>query len=164
MTLNDSAARTRRRITDELLDEMTVWGPAERMRAFRTWLRGSLSLTQLHVLAVLEAEGPLAMGRLAEALDVSVASTTGIVDRMERRGLIERRPQAADRRVVEVHATRAGASVFTDLMGERRAHLASVLDRLSDQELVSLLAGLRALHRARAASAAEARGAWAADR
>ena len=87
------------------------------------WLRDSLSLIHLHVLTVLEAEGPLAMGRLAEALDVSVASATGIVDRMEQRGLVERQPQTTDRRVIEVHPTAAGAAVFHDLMGERRMRL-----------------------------------------
>ena len=60
---------------------------------FRRWLAGSLSIVHLHVLTILEADGPLSMGKLAEALDVSVASATGIVDRMEQRGLVERRPR-----------------------------------------------------------------------
>ncbi len=150
MTLNGPRGRVRRRITDDLLDEMTAWSPAERVRMFRTWLRGSLSLIHLHVLTVLEAEGPMAMGRLADALDVSVASATGIVDRMEQRELVERRALSADRRVLEVHPTAAGAAVFHDLLGERRAHLELVLGELTDRELASLLVGLRALHRARA--------------
>ena len=143
----------RRRITDELLDEMTAWNPAERMRAFRSWLRGSLSLIHLHVLTVLEADGPLAMGRLAEALDVSVASATGIVDRMEQRGLVERRPQATDRRIIVVHPTAAGTGVFRDLEHERRVRLEALLNGLSDRELAALLRGLRALHRVRTAAA-----------
>jgi DNA-binding MarR family transcriptional regulator len=147
---------TRRRITDELLTEMTVWSPVERMRLFRTWVRGSLSVIHLHVLTLLEADGPMPMGRLADALDVSVASATGIVDRMEGRGLVERRAQAADRRVVEVHLTPDGAAVFPHMAEERRAHLEGFLGQLSDRELGSLLVGLRALHRARAAHAATA--------
>jgi DNA-binding MarR family transcriptional regulator len=150
MTLNGPRGRVRRRITDDLLDEMTAWSPAERVRIFRTWLRGSLSLIHLHVLTVLEVEGSMAMGRLAEALDVSVASATGIVDRMEQRGLVERQAQTTDRRVIEVHPTAPGAAVFDDLLTERRAHLEVVLGELSDRELASLLVGLRALHRARA--------------
>lgn len=151
MTLNGSGRRaeTRRRITDDLLDEMTAWRPADRMRTFRTWMQGSLSLIHLHVLTILEAEGPRSMGRLAEALDVSVASATGIVDRMEQRGLVERHPHPGDRRVLEVHPTTRGLAVFRDLGAERRARLETLLGALSDRELGSLLVGLRALHRAR---------------
>jgi DNA-binding MarR family transcriptional regulator len=62
----------------ELVEEMTSWSPRERIDAFRSWLKGSLSLIHLHVLTVLEADGPLPMSRLAETLDVSVASAAGI--------------------------------------------------------------------------------------
>ncbi len=48
------------------------------------------------------------MGQLAEDLDVSVASVTGIVDRMERRGLVERERGTGDRRVIMVDLTEAG--------------------------------------------------------
>ena len=90
---------------------------------FRKWLEGSLSLVQLHVLTVLETAGPLPMGKLADALDVSVASATGIVDRMEQRGLVERRHDEADRRIVLVHSTESGRAVFNDLAEMRRAGL-----------------------------------------
>ncbi len=48
------------------------------------------------------------MSKLADALDVSVASLTGIIDRMEARGLVERRREPGDRRVVLVHRTAGG--------------------------------------------------------
>jgi DNA-binding MarR family transcriptional regulator len=140
-------------VAEELLDELTSWNPRERIMAFRTWLRGSLSIFHLHVLTVLETGGPLAMGRLAEALDVSVASTTGIVDRMEQRGLVERRHQEDDRRVVTVHPTQAGLDIFRDMDERRRSGLARLLRELSDDETAGFLAGLRALKRARAALA-----------
>ena len=108
MPLNERRSASRRRIVDDLLDELTSWSPRERAGAFKHWLRGSLSLVHLQVLAVLEADGPLAMSKLAEALDVSVASATGIIDRMEQRGLVERRREPDDRRVVLVHRTDSG--------------------------------------------------------
>lgn len=149
MALKNRRQAVRRHLTDELVSEMSAWSPAERMRVFRTWHRGSLSIIHLHVLTILEVEGPIAMGRLADALDVSVASATGIIDRMEARGLVERKAQAADRRVTEVHITSEGAAVFPMIVDMRTAHLAEVLDHLSDRELGSLLVGLRALRRAR---------------
>jgi DNA-binding MarR family transcriptional regulator len=135
----------------ELVDEMTSWSPRERMLAFRSWLKGSLSLIHLHVLTVLEADGPLPMSHLAEMLDVSVASTTGIVGRMEERGLVERSHGETDRRVVLVKPTPAGIAIFRDMTEHRRQQLTALFTRLTDDELTALLTGLRAMRNARIA-------------
>ena len=133
----------------ELLDEMTTWPTRDRGGTFKAWHRHSLSLVHLHVLNTLESEGPLPMRRLAEAMDVSDASATGIVDRMEKRGLVERRHGTADRRTVLVHTTDAGEQVFRDMAGHRREMLAHVLTELTDDEMAALLVGMRAIHAAR---------------
>jgi DNA-binding MarR family transcriptional regulator len=147
---------TRRRTLEALLDEMTAWGPRERAGAFKHWLRGSLSLVHLHVLTVLQVNGSLPMSKLAEELDVSVASLTGIIDRMESRGLVERRREPDDRRVVVVHPTDAGNAVFGEMAAARRQTLEPVLERMTDDELGSLLIGFRALRRVRTELAAGA--------
>jgi DNA-binding MarR family transcriptional regulator len=139
----------------ELVEEMTSWSPRERMMAFRSWLKGSLSLIHLHVLTVLEADGAIAMSRLAENLDVSVASATGIVGRMEERGLVARSHGETDRRVVLVKLTDSGIAIFRDMTEQRRRHLGAVLGRLTTDELAALLTGLRAMRAARLAIHAE---------
>jgi len=128
---------------------MTSWSPRDRSGAFKSWHRHSLSLVHLNVLTALEAEGPLAMRRLAEAMDVSDASATGIVDRMEKRGLVERRHDTDDRRVVLVHQTEAGSQVFLDMATHRREMLTKVLAELTGEEMAALLIGMRAIHAAR---------------
>jgi DNA-binding MarR family transcriptional regulator len=140
----------RAELADDLVRELTSWTPRERMGAFRRWQHGALSLVHLNVLTLLEAEGPLSMGRLAEALDVSVASTTGIVARMTARGVIERRHDADDRRVVLVHLTPRGTRVFQNLEQHHRQRLARLLDQLSEDEMTGFLMGLRAMRAARA--------------
>jgi len=135
----------------ELVDEMTSWSPRDRMLAFRSWLKGSLSLIHLHVLTVLEADGPLPMSHLAEMLDVSVASTTGIIGRMEERGLVARSHGEADRRVVLVSLTEAGIAIFRDMTEHRRQQLTALFGRLTDDELTALQTGLRAMRKARIA-------------
>ena len=140
----------RERLASEVLDELTSWNPRERMNEFRSWVAGSLSLIHLHVLSLLEADGPLSMTRLAEALDVSVASVTGIVDRLEQRGLVERRRSDNDRRVILVHPTAAGEAVFSDLAANRRERLTRLLAEFSDEELTATLVCMRAMRRARA--------------
>ena len=140
-----------------MLDELTSWNPRERHDEFRTWLAGSLSLFNLNVLSLLAADGPLSMSHLADALDVSVASATGIVDRLEQRGFVERRRQEGDRRVILVHRTAAGEAVFSDLEDHRRARLTRLLEEFSDEELAATLVGLRAMRRARGVLLAERR-------
>lgn len=126
------------------------------MGAYRRLHRGGLSLVHLHVLALLDAGGPLSMGRLADALDVSVASATGIVGRMETKGLVRRRhDDEGDRRVVLVEATEAAHDVFREIDDRRREGLTQVLEHLGDDDLAALLAGHRALRAARAAYASQ---------
>jgi DNA-binding MarR family transcriptional regulator len=142
------ARDARRALADDLIDELTGWSPPERLLTLRGWHRGAYSLIQLIVLTVLEAEDPLSMRRIAEALDVSDASATGIVDRIERRGLVERRHAADDRRVVLVHLTERGAAVFREIKQRRRARLSLLVAELGDDDLVALLTGLRAMREA----------------
>lgn len=129
----------------ELLDGMTAWSPRDRGGVFKAWHRHALSLVHLNVLTALEVEGPLSMRRLAEAMDVSDASATGIVDRMERRGLVERRHGTGDRRTVLVHPTDAGGQVFLDMAAHRRGVLSQVLAELTEDEMSALLVGMRAI-------------------
>src|SRR5258708_29678210 len=91
----------------------------------------------------------MSMGQVAESLDISVASATGIVDRMETRGLVERRRDADDRRVVLVVPAAGARAVLTDIDTRRRKALTLVLSMLTDEELDGLLNGHRALRAAR---------------
>jgi DNA-binding MarR family transcriptional regulator len=149
----DSAARTS--LLADVIREITSWNPRDWTRALRHWHRGAISLVHLDVLMVLEEAGPTSMGHLAELLDVSVASATGIVSRMEKRGLIVRRHDEDDRRVVVVERSEAAEQIFRDIDARRRDGLTRLLDALTDDELSALLTGHRALKAARAAYVAE---------
>jgi DNA-binding MarR family transcriptional regulator len=144
-----ASSRRRRRLAEAVVDELLSWKPREFLTVFRRGRLGAVSLIHLNVLMVLEADGPLSMGQLAEELDVSVASMTGIVDRMETRSLVERRRGETDRRVVLVHPTEAGQQLFGDIDQRRREGLTQLMAALSDEELKALLIGHRALRKAR---------------
>ena len=146
------AAPTGDELRRQLIDELTSYAPARQMHAMRHWPTGKLSLVHLNVLIVLNSDGPLPMRGLAEVLDVSQASATGIVDRMEQRGLVAReRDEAADRRVVRVVLTETGRSLVEGVADQRRDHLARLIDTLTDDDAAALLQGLRAMRRAREA-------------
>jgi DNA-binding MarR family transcriptional regulator len=147
-----------RALVNDVIDELTSWNPREFIAAFSRWHHGAFSLIHLNVLMLLEAHGPMSMSHLAEALDISVASVTGVVDRMEKRGLVERRRDAEDRRVVLVYPAKGGQSVFGEIDARRRKGLAKLLEHLTDDDLRGLLNGHRALRVARAALAAAREG------
>jgi MarR family transcriptional regulator, organic hydroperoxide resistance regulator len=76
-------------------------------------LAGELGLApmQLHALRVIEPGAELPMSSLAGKLFCDASNVTGIVDRLEARGLIERRPASYDRRVKLLALTDEGRRV-----------------------------------------------------
>jgi DNA-binding MarR family transcriptional regulator len=70
-----------------------------------------LSVAQLDVLRRLNHHGPSPMRRLAEQMNCEASNLTGLVDRLEVRGLVERRPDPADRRVRLLALTEEGEAV-----------------------------------------------------
>ncbi len=142
-------AQNRTALLSEILDEIGTHNPAKAMSLMRHWPGGRLSLVHVNVLLVLEADGALPMRGLAEAMDVSQASATGIVDRMEQRGLVERQRDEADRRIIRVAATDEGHRLIDGMAAQRRDHLARMLDELTDDELAAYLTGARAMRRVR---------------
>jgi DNA-binding MarR family transcriptional regulator len=127
---------------------------AERAR-LRRLLQQSISLTHVHVLTVLRSGGSMQVGELAKALDVSVASVTGIVSRMEQRGLVTRRRGADDRRVVTVSMAAGGEAALEQLEGRSREHFLALLERLTLPELRAAQAAFGALRAAHEAQLAE---------
>jgi DNA-binding MarR family transcriptional regulator len=99
-------------------------------------LRLGLSMAQLNILYTLKRCGEVPMSRLAEMLNVSLSNATGLIDRIEERGLVERSRVPEDRRIVLIRVTAAGEQ----LLGE--------LDVLSDDLLRSVFGRLDASERA----------------
>ncbi|WP_055489864.1 MarR family winged helix-turn-helix transcriptional regulator [Streptomyces sp. TP-A0356] len=96
----------------------------------------TLTGAQARLLSLLSLE-PLPMRRLAQKLKCEPSNVTGIVDRLEARGLVERRPDPADRRVKLAAATEEGRRVargLRDSLNFAREPLAG----LSDDERLSL--------------------------
>lgn len=143
----------RRSLIEQLLSEVTAWSPRDRASAFKRWHMGSLSIVHLSLLSALEARGAQPMGVLADELDVSVASATGIVDRMEKRGLVERHHAAEDRRVVLVQPTERGLKLVRMAGDHRRARFAMAMRRLDEAQLTALLSVLRTVRAAMAEDA-----------
>jgi DNA-binding MarR family transcriptional regulator len=142
-------------LTAEIRADMAVLRAAAERGRLRRLLRQSVSLTHVHVLTVLRTAGALPVGELAKALDVSVASATGIISRMEQRGLVERSRRTDDRRVVTVSIAAGGEAALEQLEGRSREHFLALLGRLSVSELRTLQTAFAALRSAHEAQVAE---------
>ena len=91
-----------------LLVELAFANKARFMAAMAEF---ELTPVQGHVLRLLEPEHSLPMNDLAGALHCDASNVTGLVDRLEQRGLVQRRPGARDRRVKELLLTPEGVAV-----------------------------------------------------
>ena len=120
-----------------------------------------LAPMQLHALKHLEPGRELPMSALAGTLFCDASNVTGIVDRLEARGLIERRPAAHDRRVKMLAVTAEGARLRARLV-ERMSEPAPAIAALSTDEQRELRDLLRtAVEKAKAADGAPAAAAIA---
>jgi DNA-binding MarR family transcriptional regulator len=115
------------------------------LRPTREWLDADLTMSQLKVLFLLYAEHHASMTRLAEALHVTLATVTGIVDRLVEHGWIVRDEDDRDRRIVLCALTADGVAIAEQLQQAGTSHLARLLEQLSAAELRLVAAGLEAL-------------------
>ncbi|MEU0173803.1 MarR family transcriptional regulator [Streptomyces massasporeus] len=102
--------------------------------------RHQLTSSQVRVLELLSQQ-PLAMSRLAERLKCEPSNVTGIVDRLEARGLVRRGPDPADRRVKLAAVTEAGRSIG-DQVRASTDFTRTRLTTLPPEDCASLHAGL----------------------
>jgi len=109
-------------------------------RAHRPSVAAELELSpaQVQLLRLLEPGRPVVMGRLAAALCCDASNVTGLVDRLEARGLIARETSASDRRVKVVGLTAEGARIRARLL-DSETSAPPAFSRLSLNEQRTLL-------------------------
>src|SRR5512138_2757295 len=97
-----------------------------------------LSRARLSALSVVVFRGPLTHGELAAAEGVRSATMTGIVNGLERDGLVRRRPHGRDRRSVNIEATAAGRRLLERARTRRIDRVAARLDDLPPEDVETL--------------------------
>jgi DNA-binding MarR family transcriptional regulator len=126
----------------ELLERLERLGPglrrglgdSERRAAFLTRF-GAVTLYQAGALRHLVRQGPLTMNELAARMDISPSSATQLVDRLVHHGLVERTPDASDRRVSRVAVSGSAAAAVREFEKETSQRLTALLAPLTDDEL-----------------------------
>jgi len=108
---------------------------------------GTLMAGQLSALATLDAHGPLSPSALADHERVQPPSMTRIISRLEELGLVSRAPHPTDRRQFVLTLTAEGRATVADERRRKEAWLASVLVKLSDEELAAIAAAIPVIER-----------------
>ncbi|MBC2878173.1 MULTISPECIES: MarR family winged helix-turn-helix transcriptional regulator [Streptomyces] len=116
----------------ELLELVAALGTAQWQDFTASAARQGLTGVQAKLLAQLK--GPVPMRGLAALLVCDASNVTGIVDRLEARGLVRREPDPSDRRVKNVVATEEGQETIRRVREEMMRATGDALDSFDDEE------------------------------
>src|SRR3954471_24666633 len=141
------AARAANDVVEQIIADMkrTTW--AMKCAMSERLVRLGVSMAQLHILVTLQRNGVMTMSRLADLLGVSLSNASGLVDRLEERGFVERTRVPEDRRIVMVRVTDAGTRLIHENDALSDELMRDVLGRLDPDELPAIAratAGVRA--------------------
>jgi len=127
-------APTKPDLVEQILEQLEPLIARQRKAIAQQGCFRTISSTQRHVLLLLDGDGPMTMGRIAELLDASLPNVTGIVERMVDHGLVARIRSDDDRRIVSVAITDAGRQTVEEIDLVRRSQLAAVICRLNAEQ------------------------------
>ena len=98
-----------------------------------------ITLPQFELLCEIDhSKGPVVMSRLSEKLNVTGSNITGVVDRLERKGLLKRFRSNVDRRVQHIRITSKGRDQFKGIAADVEAYLALAFSGMTDEEVIQL--------------------------
>jgi DNA-binding MarR family transcriptional regulator len=137
-------------VSDAIMAELAPFMAHQRHKWAAQCQAHGLSMAHFQILAILEADGPTPMSRLADQLGVADPNLTGIIGRMEERSVVERVHNKEDRRVVLARLTDAGREVLKQLEESRLGHMRQLVGILTAEEQQTLLSALKTLSLANA--------------
>jgi DNA-binding MarR family transcriptional regulator len=105
----------------------------------------SVTAAQLNCLLALHEYGPLPSSQIAKAIMVKSSTLTGIIDRLEKKGLAERIRNSPDRRIVTIQLTETGRKLADNAPPPIQQRILDGLDRLADKDIKQILDSLRLL-------------------
>lgn len=103
-------------------------------------------MPQLKILLLLYTDGPLSVGALASRLRITLPTASGVLNRLERRGLAQRQRDQADRRLVICQLTSKGHDLADRLWEWGRGQLAKLLEPMTLEQLRIVAEATALLH------------------
>jgi DNA-binding MarR family transcriptional regulator len=102
--------------------------------------RGNISFSQFYLLSYLTTSRDLTMTDIARKMGHSTAAATGLVDRMEKLGYVERSHAVEDRRKVMVRITAKGVELVARLRSALQTRVAEAMEETKTSDIDGLLA------------------------
>ncbi len=130
---------------DRVLAALHTLGQALARGDGGAWMESDLTMAQVRALFTIFRHGPLPVSGVAQHLSVGLPTASHLVDCLVRAGLVERRGDADDRRVVHCSATPAGAALLSEATAARSERLRALVERLDGTTRQGLLRGLERL-------------------
>jgi MarR family transcriptional regulator, 2-MHQ and catechol-resistance regulon repressor len=97
---------------------------------------GSLTISQFGILETLYHLGPLCQGTISAKLLKSTGNVTLVLDNLEKNGLVERKRETHDRRMVIISLTPAGKALITEVFPRHAASITSEFSALTEEEQI----------------------------
>lgn len=94
----------------------------------------AVTLPQMRILILVDALGPLTLGRVAVELGVHPSNATRLADRLVSAGLLSRRAVSGDRRSLELVLTKRGQKLIDRVTSHRRQAIEDILSRLPNDQ------------------------------
>jgi DNA-binding MarR family transcriptional regulator len=133
----------RQGLTDQIIAEFRGFLRELRCMGSDRMRRGGMSMAHFHILSMLDRHGELPMSRVADVLDVSLSNASGLIDRLEERGLVERIRVPDDRRIVLVRATDVGRRMLAEAEVLKEEMVGRILDVLDVDQLKRVARALK---------------------
>jgi DNA-binding MarR family transcriptional regulator len=144
-------ARPREELVTSVTHEWTRLGAELTLLSQSVADRLKINVTDLQCLAVVASAGPMTAGQIAEATGLTTGAITGVVDRLEKAGLVRREDDPTDRRRVVVRALPGDELLARDPAVSRaltglEAAVAEQYESYSDRELALVVDALSRAH------------------
>lgn len=124
------------------------------LRLFRVWMKASRSVVaniqkdieshkinneNFMILELLYSKGPHPVQKISEKFSIPSGSITYVVDKLEKKGLVERQPNPNDRRASNVVLTEEGRALFDEIFPKHVATISQNLSFISNDEKEQLI-------------------------
>jgi DNA-binding MarR family transcriptional regulator len=133
--------------------------PVELGEIARRGLATDIQVSPGHIQVLIAlTRGPRSVGQLAEELEISPPAATQLVDKLAEHGMVDRHNDPADRRVVLVDYVDGMHEVARRIVRDRRRPLRDAMSKMTDEEALAFVKGLRLLAQSFGAGAGEESG------
>ena len=114
----------------------TVFDTIKKLLYPEEWINidQTLSKSELFTLLQVERNGEIIMSQIADYINISMSTATGIVERLVRQGLIERNRNNTDRRIVTIRLTDKGKTLAESIKSKIFGVARLLLEALTDEE------------------------------